>query len=351
MTASAYEASSVKRKRRTNAEMVGFRNAIFDIVAEHRPCSARQVYYRAVVAGLIEKDGAGSRANESKVGRVLNELREGWLSYRPGAPGHEIYVRFATEAAALQQEFGEEDEAAVTETACRMLGDAMPFGWITDNTRTRYQADAWADKDAAIKDMIRYYRRDLWRSQPRHVEVWCESDSIAGVILGLCDEYGVPLLPCRGQAPKRFVYDSAQAYGRLGKPVTVLYVGDFDPCGLDIGNSVRDRITRYLAPSSGIEVDFQRIAITGRQVLEEQLPGHGLNRNIAPAVRGRFLDECEAYGIPGEAVEAEAMRPDDLRDLVTRHILSLIDERQWELEQAVEQMERLSLQEMLGGAA
>jgi hypothetical protein len=346
VTASVYEASSVKRKRRTTAELADFRGAIFEIVAEHRPCSARQVYYRAVVAGLIEKDGAGSRANESKVGRVLNELREGWLKYRRGGPDAWILDRYISEA--LEYTDADEDQAAVM--ACRALGDAMPFGWITDNTRTRYQADVWADKDAAVNDMIRYYRRDLWRAQPRHVEVWCESDSIAGVILGLCDEYGVPLLPCRGQAPKRFVYDSAQAYGRLGKPVTVLYVGDFDPCGLDIGNSVRDRIARYLPPGCGVEVDFQRIAITGQQVLDDNLPGHGLNRNIAPAVRERFLAECSAYGIPGEAVEAEAMPPDDLRSLVTGYILGYIDERQWELELAAEAMERLSLREMLGGA-
>jgi hypothetical protein len=127
----------------------------------------------------------------------------------------------------------------------------MPFGWITDNTRTRYQADVWASKDAALNDTVRFCRRDLWRMQPRHVEVWCESDSIVGVLLDLCDGYGVPLLPCRGQAPKRFVYDSAQAYASIGKPVVVLYVGDFDPNGLDIGNSVRDRTVRYLPPDCG----------------------------------------------------------------------------------------------------
>jgi hypothetical protein len=347
MTAAVYEASPVKRKRRTKTEMGEFREAIFDIVAQHRPCSARQVYYRAVVAGLIEKDAAGSRANEGKVGRVLNELREGWLRYRPGGTDHWVWRRYADEAAS----YTDGDAGAATEMACRALGDAMPFDWITDNTRVRYQADVWSSKDAALRDMVRYYRRDLWRMQPRHVEVWCESDSIAGVLLGLCDEYGVPLLPCRGQAPKRFVYDSAQAYGRIGKPVTVLYVGDFDPCGLDIGNSVRDRISRYLPPGCGVEVDFQRIAITGQQVLEENLPGHGLNRNIAPAVRERFLAECSAYGIPGEAVEAEAMRPDDLRDLVTDHVVSHVDQRQWQLELAIEEEERRDLSSMLGGAA
>ena len=53
-----------------------------------------------------------------------------------------------------------------------------------------------------------------------------------------------------------------------------------------------------------MDVDFRRMAITGQQVLDDSLPGHGLNRNIAPAVRERFLNECSAYGIPGEAVEA-----------------------------------------------
>jgi hypothetical protein len=79
--------------------------------------------------------------------------------------------------------------------------------------------------------------------------------------------------------------------------------------------------------------------------------GHGLNRNIAPAARERFLDECGAWGIPGEAVEAEAMPPDDLRDLLSSHILTYIDARQWELEMAVEENERRDLASMLDPTA
>ncbi len=344
----AYEASPVKRGRRTQAEMTEFRQAVFEIVARHRPCSARQVYYRAVVAGLIDKDSAGTRKNEARIGRVLNEMREAWLQYRPGGADHLLWQRYENEAASYVAEAGEGD---VTEMVCSALGDVMPFGWITDNTRTRYQSGVWASKDAAVQDMVRFYRRDLWRMQPQHVELWCESDSIAGVLLGLCDDYGVPLLPCRGQAPKRFVYDSAQAYARIGKPVTVLYVGDFDPSGLDIGNSVRDRIYRYLPPERGVDVSFARIAITAGQIADDGLPGHGLNPNTAPAVKERFLAECQDFGIPGEAVEAEAMPPDSLRAVVTAHIVSYIDTRQWELELAVEEDERRSLAGMLGGAA
>jgi hypothetical protein len=84
-------------------------------------------------------------------------------------------------------------------------------------------------------------------------------------------------------------------------------------------------------------------------VLTSGLPSHGLNPNIAPAVRERFLGECLAYGIAGEAVEAEAMPPDRLRDVLTFHIAGHIDERQWQLELAVEREERRSLTSMIGG--
>jgi hypothetical protein len=323
--------------------MTEFRHAIFDIVAMHRPCSARQVYYRAVVAGLIDKDGTGSRSNEQRVGRALNEMREASLKYHPGGEDRALYQEIANILA--EDNDGVSDDQ-IEELTWRLL-DAMPFGWITDNTRTRYHSDVHASKDAAVRDMARFYRRDLWRMQPEYVEVWCESDSIAGVLVDLCDDYGVPLLPCRGQAPKRFVYDSAQSYASIGKPVTVLYCGDFDPNGLDIGNSVRDRITRYLPRGSGVDVLFSRIAIEPAQVADFGLPGHGLNPNIAAPVRQRFLSLCREQGIPGEAVEAEAMPPDMLREIVTAHILACIDSRQWEIELAVEEEERRSLQDML----
>lgn len=335
------QANGARRERRTQAQMAEFREAVFEIVAENQPCSARQVYYRAVVAGIIDKDTAGSRSSEKKIGRVLDEMREGSLQYREGSG----YYRWFTRVwAAAREQFPDDD----TETIVyRTLGDAMPFSWITDNTRTRYQADVHSDKDAAQQDWFQSYRRDLWRAQPTRVEVWCESDSIAGVIMDLCYSEGIALLPCRGQAPKRFVFDSAEDYAVTDKPVTVLYVGDFDPSGLDIGNSVEDRLDRYLPPDSDVDIDFRRIAVTAQQVLDDSLPGHGLNANLPAPVRDRFLDECAAYGIPGEAVEAEALRPADLRTLVSQSINGLKDQRLWSLEEAVEAQERRDLFAML----
>jgi hypothetical protein len=221
----------------------------------------------------------------------------------------------------------------------------MPFGWLTDNIRQRHQAAQYQDKDQAVREMHEHYRRDLWRAQPHHVEVWCESDALADVLFEVTNRYGLALLPCRGQAGKRFVFDSAQAYAKIAKPVIVLFVGDFDPSGLDIRGSLDYRLRRYGAPG----VDFRWLAITPEQVAGQQLPGHGLNRNTAAPVLARFCAECDRHGIPREAVEAEAMEPATLRGILDGQIGALIDQRLWDLEQQVEAGEKRDLEAMLGG--
>lgn len=114
--------------------------------------------------------------------------------------------------------------------------------WVTDDTRTRFQITQHTSLDDAAKAWHRQCRRDLWHSRERLVKVWCESNSIAGTINQTVYDYGLALLPARGQSGKRFVWDSAQAYGEVGKPVTVIYVGDYDPAGLLIAGSVRRRL-------------------------------------------------------------------------------------------------------------
>jgi hypothetical protein len=300
--------------------MAEFRAAIRDICAEHRPLTARQCYYRAVVSGLVDKDTGRSRKNEQMVGAALDHMREEYVA-----------------VSAVLDRYGESLAGELS---------LLPMEWLADNTRVRYQADLHGSSSDALAGLAAYYRRDLWRSQPRHVEVWCESDSIGGVILDVTDAYGVAMLPARGQSGKRFVWDSAQSYRRAGKPVTVLYVGDFDPAGLDIGNSIEDRLARYGAPD---DLEFRRLAVTPWQVSALRLPGHGLNPNHPEPVLARFRAVCDEHGLAYEAVEAEALPPETLRLLVRDAIGGYIDRRQWDLELAVERSERDGLAALAAG--
>jgi hypothetical protein len=299
----------VGKYRSTAAEMEAFRRDVWHLTYRYQPLTLRQLYYRAVVIGLVTKDEGTSRASETRVGKAVGWMRERYVDYRyDGDRPRPLTLGYAEEHL------------------------IMPFGWLTDNTRRRHQADQYADAEQAMREAHRLYRRDLWRAQPCHVEAWCESDALADVLIDITDHYGVALLPCRGQSGKRFVWDSAQAYAEIDKPVIVLYIGDFDPSGLDIRRSLEDRMRRYGAP----DVDFRWLAITPEQVADEQLPGHGLNRNTAVPVLARFAAECAAVGIPFEAVEAEAMEPAALRAILDSEIQSLIDQRAWDVELAVE---------------
>ncbi|WP_329103184.1 hypothetical protein [Streptomyces sp. NBC_01439] len=328
-----YRASTVKRTRRTKAQLQAFHDAIHDIAAEHQPCSGRQIYYRAVVAGLIDKDSAGSRKNESTVGRALNDMREAFIDCDT------LHDPDAVSRIVAGLELGQPDKATRDRELYRYLR-VLPMWWITDDTRARHRNSGHRDKDAALAEWHRQYRRDLWQTQTHRVEVWCESSSLAAVLLNTCEEYGVDLYPCRGQAGKGFLWGAAQNYPGFRKPVVALYVGDFDPAGLDIGDSAGERLRRYMPRGEHVDFEFRRIGVTAQQVHDMQLPGHGLNPKIPAAKRARFFDLCDQHGIPHEAVEAEAMEPNVIRQLLADAIREYIDPVQWRVQRMAEESEK-----------
>lgn len=298
--AESSEARDINRRHRsTRVEVEAFEQAMLALVEENRPCTVRQAYYIVVSRGLLEKDTGGKRNSYTKVTRTLGDLRE--------------------------------------------RGE-LPFSWISDSTRWRRQAQVWTDAESALDSMVHFYRRDLWQRQARHLEVWVESDSIAGLLAPVTRRLGIGIMPCRGQSSKTFCHVAAQEYLAVDKPVTVLYVGDFDPSGFQIDRSLEERLRRY-AP--GVDLDFQRIGVTPAQVRDLGLVGHKANRadNNFPSFEAR----CVAEGLPVEAVETEALPPDYLREVVEQEVLEYVDPVAWDLEQAVEASEREGLRLLVGG--
>lgn len=277
--------------------MEEFRSALHGIVADVQPCSVRQVYY----IGIGRLYSKGDAAYNSVV-RELGILRE--------------------------------------------RGD-LPWEWISDHTRLRRIDTMYESIKDALARTAEHYRRDLWSRQPRRVEVWCESDSIGGVLADVTRPLGVALLAARGQSSKTFVYDSAQEYKRIGKPVTVLYVGDWDPSGLAIDRSVQERLDRY--GDDSVVMDFRRIAVTPSQIRLLDLVTHEANR--ADRNFRRFVDTCSEAHLPSDqAVEVEAIPPPTLRDLLTSEIYALVEDADtWNGTIAAEESERAIFAEMAGG--
>lgn len=256
--------------------MEAYRSVLYNLVEANRPCSVRQVYYVGV-GQHWPKDRGKSRRNYDSVVRELGILRE---------------------------------------------RDLLPWGWIADHTRLRRVDTMYESIADALARTAEHYRRDLWAQQPRVVEVWCESDSIGGVLDPVTRALGVPLLAARGQSSKTFAFAAAQEYRRIGKPVTVLYVGDWDPSGLAVDRSLRERLNRYCG--GAVAIDFRRIAVTPAQIVDLGLTSHEANR--ADASYPRFVADCHAAGVPVEAVEVEAIPPAALRELLEAELYALVDD-------------------------
>ncbi|WP_030230300.1 hypothetical protein [Streptomyces sp. NRRL S-350] len=282
--------------------MEALRAELYALVRDAQPCTVRHVYYLGL--GLLwEKDTGKSRRNYSVPVRELGYMREHGL---------------------------------------------LPWEWITDGTRLVRQEMQYDSMLDALERTTATYRRNLWASQPRRVEVWCESDSVSGVLLPVTTKWGVGLYSCRGQSSKTFVWEAVRQNQAHGKPLTVLYAGDWDPSGRAVPRSVVERIERY--GNNGIDLDFRQIAVTAGDVRGGRLVSH--EANTADSNFKRFREECLHEGLdPYEAVEVEALSPGTLRTRLDAAIEQQVrDVHQWNVLARAEQHDRsmlLGVQEAL----
>ncbi|MBZ3908491.1 MULTISPECIES: hypothetical protein [Streptomyces] len=293
-----YSASPIKRPRRTKTQVEALRADLYAIAEAARPCSARHIYYLGI-GRLWDKDAGRSRRNYSVVVRELGRMRE---------------------------------------------TGAIPWEWITDGTRLVRQDEQFDSVEDALAHAMETYRRNLWTSQSRRVEVWCESDSVAGVLLPITSAWGVGLYSCRGQSSKTYVHEAVVDYLREPKPLTVCFVGDWDPSGRSVPRSVVERMERY--GNGQLDLAFRQIAVTADDVRSGQFTSHYVN--TADVNFRRYEHECRAEGIdPMGAVEVEALSPGLLRRRLSDAIEALIDDvTAWNQLSRAEQTERELLQNL-----
>jgi hypothetical protein len=117
--------------------------ASYSILEEIQPATVRAVCYRLFIANIIPDM---SKASTAKVSRQLTYAREAEL---------------------------------------------IDWNWIVDETRTPERVPMWSDASSYVNSVKRWYRKDLWRDQPRDVEVWSEKGTVRGTLAPVLEEYGV----------------------------------------------------------------------------------------------------------------------------------------------------------------
>jgi hypothetical protein len=133
----------------------------------------------------------------------------------------------------------------------------IPWEWIVDETRSRERVATWRDPDSYIRSVNRSYRREFWNQQPVRCEVVSEKGTVRGVLAPVLDKYGVTFQVMHGFTSATSAYDLAQDDD--GRPLIILYVGDYDPSGMFM--SAEDLPTR-IKEYGGDHITMTRIAIT-----------------------------------------------------------------------------------------
>jgi hypothetical protein len=290
MTA-VYEAGDIKRKRSTKAEMEERYDALVDIVSDAAPTGVRFCYYRAVSQGIVPKTQNGY----VMVQRALMHLRE--------------------------------------------IG-VIPWTYIVDSSRWMRKPETWSSADELLFDVARTYRRSNWDDSDTRVEVWCESESVAGVIWPVTSQWDVPLYPMKGQTSASFAYAAAMQYRNDDRPVIIYYVGDRDPAGLEIEANLADKLCKY---SGRVDMIINRLACTAEQVTELELIGG------KPKKRTWNHPTYGEQPFIGEAVEVEAIDAPILRELVADAVTSHLDQQALARTRAIEEQERELLLRMANG--
>jgi hypothetical protein len=292
--AGTYGPSPIKRRRRTKAELELLDSDLASIVAEIEPATVRQVFYQAVVAGLVPKDEA---RGYKLVQRRLVALRE---------------------------------------------TGQIPYGWITDNVRIVRGHNRYGGPEDYAKVAAEFYRKQYWAESPVSVEVWLEKDALAGVLEPVVvEECGLDLHVTRGYASVSYLQSAADFIKQDGRPTFVYLLTDFDPSGLGIADTVTVELMNRSYPT---EVHVERLAVDRDQIDEYGLPTRPTKTTDS---RARKFMRHHGTG----SVELDAIPPATLRGLVRGSIERHMDPGQLRTLQLAERQERDLLRKVWGGAA
>jgi len=212
----------------------------------------------------------------------------------------------------------------------------LRFDWFSDTSRRGYFVDTFDGAADFVRQMAGHYRANIWQDADHYCEVWCESRSIAGVLLNDCQDLGVSLYPAGGFSSLTFVYEAAQQINYIaeGKPVVIFYIGDYDPAGVTIDRSIEAEMRAHL--DDGIDLTFQRLGITAEQIEEYDLP-----------TKPRKAGDKRSLEVKS-TVEAEAMPAHVLREILRDAVEALLPDDALMVAKAAEESERAGLLALAG---
>lgn len=267
----------------------------------------------------------------------------------------------------------------------RLMGLFDWDGLPVDSARALRDYAMWTDPAHRLRSAAANHLTDKWRTQENRVEVWCEKEGLLGIISGACEDEDVPYRALTGYDAVgalregarrimarshggRFLVRAQDKYGNGMEKMNrfyvalalldereladdenvreyaawarevwqeeaekdipeqhtvILYIGDHDPSGINITETVRKELALYGAADFTVE----RIAITCEESCQDDDP----EIHSAPA---KYTDSRHSGYVSEHgttlAWEVESLEPAVLSARVTAAIESWRDDRAWQ---------------------
>ena len=249
----------------TRAQSEARRRWLLDAAEEAQPCSARNLFYRAVAEGVVPK----------------------------------------------------------TRNACKQLAEDLvhlrrvgrcPPEWIVDGSRTVVGATGGGsdiDPESVLLAGVRAAIDDpgvsAWAETGIRPALVVESRSLAGMLEGTAAAFDCAIWPCGGQPSLSFTRALA-----LDRPTHIGYLGDLDASGVLIRRTIASHLGSDHGWAEGEHYELTDLAVTEQQVEEMGLE----------AKPGKPSSHAVATGLT-TAVEAEAIPAAKLRDIAARWLTGL----------------------------
>jgi hypothetical protein len=201
------------------------------------------------------------------------------------------------------------------------LDGSIPFEAISDDTRPVTTWSIFQTHQGFIgkqvDQFLKGYWRDLMQSQPNHIEIVGEKNTIDSILKPVAMEYCIPLTTGRGYCSIPPRHAMSQRFERSGKSkLVLLMVSDFDPDGEEIAHS----FARSMRDDFGIgNIHPIKVALNADQVEEFQLPPNLTAKNKS----ANYKKFAAKYG--DTVHEVEALDPEDLQNILRKAIDDVID--------------------------
>ena len=214
----------------------------------------------------------------------------------------------------------------------------IPFNAIRDDGVMVVDSSEYADADQFFRT-VRYmgesYRRDLLVHQPIHMEVWCEAAGMVPQLATVARDYCVPVYSASGFDGLTVKKQLADRICSISKPTIILHLGDFDPSGDAIFNSMAADVKAFVEADrydARADVQFVRVALT-----EQQITDHDLPTSPAKPTDSRSRNWQHA------TCQLEALPPDLLATLLRSEIEGRLDQNQLNADRQAEIEERQTI--------